>query len=401
MENFEYLIEQFRKKLSFITTQSIREIDNTIHWESRLIGIRGARGVGKTTLLLQHIKKYFFQNLSEVLYLSLDNLWFAQNSLVEAVDYFAKTGGKYLFLDEVHKYPQWSVILKNIYDDYPELHIVFTGSSLLEILQAKVDLSRRAVVYTMQGLSFREYLNLQTNTQFPQYSFEQIIHNHEQLSMDIVSKVRPLKYFDEYLRTGYYPFYLEGIEVYYGKLEETISLILDMELPLLRNIEIAYVPKLKQLLAIIAESAPFIPNILKLSERIGISRTTLLTYLQYLEEAKLIRRLYRQSTGISALQKPDKLFLENPNLMYLLGMENTNIGNVRETFLANQLGYGHHISFPETGDLRVDDKITIEVGGKNKTRKQIRDVPDSYVAADTLEYGVGTKIPLWLFGFLY
>jgi predicted AAA+ superfamily ATPase len=397
----ERLIENYRRKIAAIQVKFIRSIAGTIAWDARLVGLRGARGVGKTTLLLQHIKQVFDDNLNAALYVSLDNLWFAEHSLPELADTFVKRGGTHLFLDEVHNYPQWSQAIKNLYDDYPDLHIVFTGSSLLEILNARADLSRRAVVYTMQGLSFREFLNLQTGKDFTILPLKEILQNHAALSADIVSEIHPFQYFPTYLQTGYYPYFLEGLDAYALRLEETVQMILEMELPQLRHVDTAYVPKLRQLLSIISESAPFIPNISKLSDRIGLNRHTLLAYLQYLSDAKLTYSLYRDAHGISALQKPDKLYLENTNLMYLFRRKETDTGNIRETFLANQLSYAHKLEFSGSGDFFVDGQYTIEVGGKNKTRRQIQGVPDAYVAADNLEYGNDRKIPLWLFGFLY
>ncbi|MDR0877582.1 MAG: AAA family ATPase [Treponema sp.] len=396
----EELLEQSARRIARTDMGFIRSLAAQVQWKSRLIGIRGARGTGKTTLLLQHIKNTF-GDTNRVLYVSLDNLWFSRHSLQELADSFTKRGGTHLFLDEAHKYPQWAQVIKNLYDDYPDLSIAFTGSSLLEILNARADLSRRAVVYTMQGLSFREYLNLSAGTSFPVYTLEELLSQHEKLSADIVKTVKPFQYFPEYLKTGYYPYFMEGLDVYPMRLEETISMILEIELPLLRRVETAYIPKLKQLLSIISESAPFIPNISKLSERIGINRQTLLSYIRNLEEAHLTRSLFKQAQGISALQKPDKLFLENTNLMYLFKGSNWDTGNVRETFLANQLAYTHKIEFPPEGDFLVDGIHTIEVGGKRKTRKQLGEISNGYIASDDIEYGYDRKIPLWLFGFLY
>jgi predicted AAA+ superfamily ATPase len=293
-----------------------------------------------------------------------------------------------------------------LYDDYPELSIVFTGSSLLDILDARADLSRRAVVYTMRGLSFREYLAIGAGKQLDPYPLEDILDSHERIAAEIRDIIRPLQYFQNYLEGGYYPYFTEGLDTYPMRLDETVSMILELELPLLRNVEIAYVPKLKQLLGVISESAPFIPNISKLGERIGINRQTLLSYIHHLEEAHLTRNLYRDVRGIGILQKPDKIFLENTNLMYLLKGKRCEKGTVRETFLANQLGYEHVIELPATGDFLVDGKFLIEVGGKNKTSEQTGDTPQNkqgraFIAADDIEYGHANKIPLWLFGFLY
>jgi predicted AAA+ superfamily ATPase len=397
----EKLIEKYQQKITATKTQFVRSLMHDINWDARLIGIKGARGVGKTTLLLQYIKLHLSHQLQSSLYVSLDNIWFTENKLVDMVDLFVKKGGKYLFLDEVHKYPQWSIEIKNIYDDYPELKVVFTGSSLLEILKARGDLSRRAIVYTMQGLSFREYLNMQTGTTFKQYKLTEILQNHQQLSSDVVSKIKPLQYFLPYLQKGYYPFFNEQIDLYYQRVEEVINMILEVELPQLRNVDVAYARKLKQLMLIIAESAPFIPNISKLSERLGLNRQTLLSYLFYLDESHLSYSIYKDATGITQLQKPDKLFLENSNLMYTVTGASTDIGNVRETFFANQLCYKHLVEQSKESDFIIDGKYTFEIGGKTKRKKQIQDIPEAYIAADDIEFGFDNKIPLWLFGFLY
>jgi uncharacterized protein len=395
------LIEKFRRKIASVDMRFIRSAVSTIHWDARLVGIKGARGVGKTTLLLQHIKRTYADRLDSVLYVSLDDLWFAEHDLIEMVDTFVKTGGDVLYLDEVHKYPLWSSVIKNIYDDYPKLKIVFTGSSLLEIIDSRADLSRRAVVHTLQGLSFREYLNIRGLGPFSEINLQLIVTEHQSFVSDIVREVKPLKYFQQYLQSGYYPYFLEGIENYTIRLEETVLMVLEAELPYLRNIEVAYVRKLKRLLSIIAESAPFIPNITRMSDRIELNRQTLLAYLHYLEEAKLITSIYKTSRGLGALQKPDKIFLENTNLMYLSKNSKPDRGNLRETFLANQLSFEHELHYAESGDFLVDRRQTIEVGGKNKTGKQIQGLKDAYIAADDIEYGHGRKIPLWLFGFLY
>lgn len=397
----EQLIEKYRRKLAQTQTGFVRSIMSQINWDARLIGIKGSRGVGKTTLLLQYAKLYLADQIQWSLYASLDNIWFSDNKLTDLVDTFVKQGGKYLLLDEVHKYPQWSVEIKNIYDDYSELKVIFTGSSLLEILNARADLSRRAVIYTMQGLSFREYLNMELNTDFSVYSLKEIITNHQSLSQQIAARIKPLQYFIPYLSGGYYPFFNEQAELYHIRIEEVINLILEIELPQLRNVNIAYINKLKQLLLIIAQSAPFIPNISKLSERIGINRETLLTYIYYLNEAHLIFSVYKDANGISMLQKPDKLFLENSNLMFTMRSSSVNTGNVRETFFVNQLKYKHQVEISEKSDFIVDNFFTFEIGGKSKKQRQIIDLENAFIAADDIEYGYHNKIPLWLFGFIY
>jgi len=396
----DILFEKSLKKMEGISLHFIRSIMTDIQWANRLIGIKGSRGVGKTTLLLQYMKQVLPKDTS-TLYVSLDNIWFSEHRLIELIDGFVKRGGKYLLVDEVHKYANWSQELKNAYDDYPELQIVFTGSSLLEILNARADLSRRAVVYSMQGLSFREYLNMLLSENFPVYSLQEIISNHINISTEILKKIKPLQYFNLYLKKGYYPFTFEMKDLYYNQLEEVINLILEIELPLLRGVEISYMSKLKQLLLIIAESTPFTPNVHKLSVNIGINRATLLSYLHYLKETNLTKHLYKDSSGISKLQKPDKIFLENTNLAYLLAVKHTNIGNMRECFFFNQLDYRHKVEYSEQGDFLIDKEYIFEIGGKSKGYKQIKSLANSYIAADEIEYGVGNKIPLWMFGFLY
>ena len=397
----EKLIELYRKKISATQIDFTRNYEYEINWNARLICIRGARGVGKSTLLLQHIKRTFSDNLSKALYVSLDNLYFTEHTLIELAEEFFKKGGTHLFLDEVHKYPDWSRTIKNLYDDYLELNVVITGSSLLEILNARADLSRRALTYEMQGLSFREYLILKAKESFPIYSLGEILSQNENLSAEIVSKIKPFMYFEDYLKTGYYPFFLEGEDDYYNRLNETINMILDVELPILRGMEISCIPKIKKLLSVIGRSAPFIPNVTELASKVGIARQTLLSYFKYLDESKLIGELFKETRGLGALEKPDKILLENTNLMYLFDDEKTDIGNIRKTFVFNQLKKAHKIQFSVESDFLVDGKYTFEVGGKNKKRAQIKEIENSYIIADNIEYGTDRRIPIWLLGFLY
>ncbi len=283
---------------------------------------------------------------------------------------FECQGGEYLFLDEVHKYSGWAQELKNIYDNYPTLKIVFTGSSLLEILNARADLSRRAVVYTMQGFSFREYIGVETGVNFDKLSLEQIIDNHTEKAQKINEEIKPFQYFDQYLKHGYYPFYLKQPDLYEMRLGEVVNMILEIELPLLRNVDLAYVAKVKQLLVIIAKSVPFVPNVSKLSDKIGINRATLLSYLHHLDEIGLTQNLFKNAHGISKLQKPSKIHLDNTNLIYLLARENANKGNLRETFFSNQLTYSHTLKYTDKGDFLVDDKFTFEIGEKEKIKSK-------------------------------
>ncbi|MBP5707005.1 MAG: AAA family ATPase [Spirochaetales bacterium] len=397
----ETLIQLYRKKIALTDTSFIRSLEHEINWSARLICIRGARGTGKTTMMLQHIKLHFEDDLSKALYVSLDNLYFSSHSLLETAAEFARRGGTHLFLDEVHKYPDWSQIITNLYDDYPELSVVYTGSSLLEILNARADLSRRALVYEMQGLSFREYIAMKEHIILPSYSLEQILSENEKISSEIVSQIKPFAYFENYLRFGYYPFFMEGEDDYYSRLNESVNMTLEIELPLLRNVEIGYVAKIKRLLGIIGSSVPFIPNVTELASLLGIARQTLLTYFQYLADGKLIALLYKDSRGLNALSKPDKILLDNPNIMFLLSQDKADKGSVRESFVRSQLSYHHKVMFSENSDFFVDDTWTFEVGGRNKKRTQIEHISNSYIIADDIEYGTDRRIPIWLLGFMY
>lgn len=394
------IFEKHQRKIEHTSLDFVRSAMQSMNWKARLIGIKGPRGVGKTTLMLQYIKKNLAADRS-ALYVSLDNIWFAENTLTSLTDQFVKQGGKYLFLDEVHKYPNWSQELKNIYDDNPQLKIVFTGSSLLEILNARADLSRRAIVYSMQGLSYREYLQLEHGIELPAVSLEQILSDHVSIAKKVNSKLRPLQFFGDYLVHGYYPFYKEVRDLYHQRLEEVVNMTLEIELPILRKVEISYVPKLKQLLQIISESVPFIPNVSKLSERIGINRNTFITYLFFLQQAHIIRNLYRDAKGVTQLQKPDKIYLDNTNFQFALSPNNVKVGNLRETFFANQVAHAHTVEYVDQGDFLVNHKWTFEIGGNSKDNKQIRKTKNSFIAADNIEYGNGNKIPLWMFGMMY
>jgi hypothetical protein len=397
----EDLFRKYIQKVQQVDTNYIRSFISEVNWNARLIGIKGARGVGKTTLLLQYIKLNFSKNVEEALYVSLDSFAFKEKTLVGLADEFVRNGGKYLFLDEVHKYANWAQELKNIYDDHADLKVVFTGSSLLEILNSRADLSRRAIVYHMQGLSFREYLALETGEKFDTIALEDLLKDHLKIANAITSKVKPFRYFERYLKQGYYPFYKEEPALYEQRIEEVINMMLEIELPLLRGVDIGLVSKIKQLLAIISESVPFIPNVATLSQKMGMHRTTLMTYLHYLGEVGLTINLQKEAKGSVRLQKPAKIYLENTNLMFTLSPSNTNIGNARETFFANQVGYKNKLSYHEKTDFLVNNQYAFEIGGKDKSKKQLVGVANAFIAADAIEVGYQNKIPLWLFGFLY
>jgi predicted AAA+ superfamily ATPase len=397
----EELFNRYQRISQKIQTDFVRSFMQEVNWNARLIGIKGARGVGKTTLLLQCLKINFTDNRALTLYVSLDSFAFRGKTLLGLADEFVRNGGKHLFLDEVHKYPNWAQELKNIYDDYSELQIVFTGSSLLEILNSRADLSRRVVIYHMQGLSFREYIMLETGIYFAPLTLESILKDHLNLAGLINAKIKVFPHFEKYLKQGYYPFYREELDLYEHRVEEVINMMLEIELPLLRGIDVGLVPKIKELLAIISASVPFVPNIVNLSKKIEIHRTTLMSYLFYLQELGLTFHLIKEATGSVRLQKPAKIYLENTNLMLVLSSFSANKGNVRETFFANQVGYKHKISFHEKTDFLVNNTYAFEIGGKDKSKKQISGMENAYIVSDEIEFGYQNKIPIWLFGFLY
>lgn len=396
----DQLFELYFQKIRETSLDFIRPMISVLEDEEGLLGIKGPRGVGKTTLLLQFLKQIDTEQKGEYLYASLDNIWFLNNKVYDLADMFVKRGGKFLALDEVHKYPNWSQELKNIHDDFTKLKVVFTGSSLLQILNARADLSRRAVVYDMQGLSFREYLILETGIHFPEFNLNQILKTHIECSSSVLEKIKPFVHFQTYLKHGYYPFYLQSKKNYHAKLDAVINMILEIELPMLRQTDISYARKMKQLLLILAESSPFVPNLTKMAERIGINRKTLLLYIHYLEEAKLIISVHKDSKGITRLQKPDKILPDNTNLSLLLS-PSSDIGSLRETFFSNQLSYKHQITYPEKGVFLIDDQFLFEIVGKSKSAKQIEGTANAFRVLDEIEFGNNNTIPLWLFGFLY
>ena len=380
----------------------VRPIISQVHWNQRMVSIRGARGVGKTTLLLQYIKQNYGDNPSEAIYVSLDNLYFSRHTFLDFVNEFYKMGGKHIFADEVHKYQGWSQELKNAYDAYPDVRFVITGSSVLNILNSDADLSRRCINYTMQGLSFREYLQLCEGLSFDAVSLPELLDSPETLCAAVNDKCRPLAYFDRYLKTGYYPFVLEGAEDYYERISNVVNLILEIELPQLCGVDVSNIRKLKSLLAVLASEYPMQIDMKKLSAMAEMSRTTLLAYLQYLQRAKLINLLYSGDPSLKKMQRPDKIYMENSNLMEALSLNDVNEGTRREAFFVNQLTYQHRVEYASSqADFLVDGKYTFEVGGKSKDGKQIAEIENSYIASDGIEYSFGRKIPLWCFGFLY
>ena len=396
----EELYEDFNRLIEATKLDFERYLYSEIDWEDRLIGIVGPRGTGKTTLMLQHIKRHFTQR-KKALYISLDNIWFIKSGLKPTVHEFYSMGGTHIFIDEVHRYPNWAIEIKNIYDSYPDLHIVFTGSSILEIYKSNADLSRRAITYHLYGLSFREFLKLEFNYVAPVLSLNDIIKNHIEITSKICSEIKIIPSFRAYLEYGYYPFFKEGVKRYSMRLRNVVNIILESDLPAVEKIEYASIYKLRKMLMIVSSLVPYTPNLSTLSIQLEINRATVMKYFIYLQKAGLVRMLLADQKGMNLMNKPEKLFLDNSNLIHALAPENYNTGNVRETFFMNQLSLKHNVSAATKGDFLIDGIYIFEVGGISKTFKQIKDLPESYIAKDDLETGYGNNIPLWLFGLLY
>lgn len=386
------LYQKYLTILEHTNTNFKRYLFDRIAWESKMIGIVGARGVGKTTLLLQYIKEKL--NPQKALYVSVDDLYFSENSLFSLADEFYKNAGEYLFIDEIHKYENWSQELKNIYDTFPSLKVVFTGSSVLDILKGSSDLSRRAIMYTMKGLSFREYLNFFHQQKIDVFSLEQILKNEVRLT-DIK---HPLPLFKAYLKNGYYPFSQEN--EFAIRLGQIVVQTLETDIPQYANLTVSTSRKLKRLLTIIAESVPFKPNFSKIAKILGVSRSSLDDYFFYMEKAGLIAQLRNETGGIRGLGKVNKVYLENTNLIFNLTANTSNIGNIRETFFFNQTSIKQEVIASKDTDFIIG-KNAFEIGGKNKSKKQIETIENAFVVKDDIEYGYLNVIPLWTFGLNY
>ena len=399
----ESLIRRHINRMQTVSLDFVRSLMDEIDWNERLLMIKGQKGVGKTTLMTQRIMQMFGPtNTTEVLYVSLDNIYFGTHKLLDFIEQFHAQGGKYLFMDEVHKYKGWSLEVKNAYDEFTDLHMVLSGSSLINLSDGEADLSRRCISYTMLGLSFREYLQMFHQKAFRRRTLQEILTNGNSICAEVNAQVRPLPLFSEYLRYGYYPFLKESQSNYYVRIENIVNTTIEVELPQLRKLDIGNIRKIKSLLGILSSNVPYALDTVKLSKMAELSRTTLLQYLQNLSEARLIQLLYSDVTNVKRLQKPDKIYMENPNMLHALATTQVNEGTEREVFFINQLSAKHIVEYSKTSaDFTIDHQYTIEVGGQSKDGKQIAGVTNGYIASADEEYVLGNKIPLWLFGFLY
>lgn len=395
----ETLRRQYFSLLKHTNTEHIRNLYHNISWGTRLVGIKGARGVGKTTMMLQRIK-LAFADLSKALYVSLDDIWFSSHTLLDLAAQAEAEGVTHLFIDEVHRLPGWERQIKNIYDFYPAMNVVFTGSSLLEIDHSIVDLSRRCLMYSLPGLSFREFLDFQ-GMKFNQLTLSEILYEHPQKVPEITDSIDILKLFGSYLRHGFYPFYTTESEVdYHTRVNNMVASVIDYDIPAVENVEYATLLKAKQLVNIIASQTPSPLNAKLTAELMGVTKNQFIKILSLLERSQILRLLYyKVERNPKSMAKPQKVLFDNPSILYATGYADK--GKIRESFLASMIAYSHEIAYPKEGDLLVDGRYLFEVGGSKKGFNQIKDIPDSFVAADDIEYGFGNKIPLWLFGFLY
>jgi len=397
----ETLLKTHYNRIKQTDNEFVRYLLSKINWNNRFFAVVGARGTGKTTMLLQYIKQNL--NPDKTFYTSLDDLYFSTTRLLDVVLQLHQEGITHFFIDEVHKYPYetWAQELKNIYDGFPEVKVVFSGSSILNIYKGNADLSRRAIHYELFGLSFREFLEFEGILKIQPVSLEELLKNHISIASEIVHKIKILPLFRQYLRFGYFPYFKEDLSSYPTRLLNTVSAVLETDLPAAEKKEFASVQKLKRLLKIISTMTPFTPNMAELGRLVEMQRTNLPKSLHLLERAKLLNLLRGIDKSPDDLCKPSKIFLNNPNLAFALSENNPNEGNLRETFFFNQLNVVSKVCAATKGDFMINDKYIFEIGGKGKGFSQIAGVQNSYIAADNIEIGFGNKIPLWLFGMLY
>ena len=399
----------FRKSdrlLANTQTEIIRDKMNEIHWNAQLVTIMGAKGVGKSTLIKQYLKENYRLGDRHILYCSADTVDFSMRTLVGLAEEFSIHGGELLAIDEIHKYKSgttdWSREIKEIHELYPDLKLIVSGSSLLRLREGDADLSRRAVKYTMPGLSFRESLRFYHGLEFKRWALEDILAHPYDLWQEVSSKCKPVVLFKEYLEKGYYPFLLEGEGEYYTKIEQVVNYIIEAELPQICKVDVANVRKLQALIALICSEVPFELNANKIAAAIEIGRDTVVEYLKYLGDAKVLNLLYSDKKKIGKLSKPDKVYLENPNILYALTPTKAEIGTLRETFAICSLSESHTVEYGKAqDDFKVDGKYTFEIGGRSKGFSQIAGVENSYIFADDWDMPDGAKLPLWMLGFLY
>ncbi|MGL4632349.1 MAG: ATP-binding protein [Leadbetterella sp.] len=374
-----------------------RYLYDEIDFENRLIILTGCRGVGKSTLLRQYLK-----SKEKPLYLTLDHIYFSSHTLLDCLEEFYDLGYRTIGLDEVHKYPDWSIELKNAYDILPGLQLLVTSSSALKIIKGVGDLSRRASVYRLKGMSFREYLEYEHRLILPTIALEDLITTHVSIAEDLLSLYGSIpKWFKNYLKKGYYPFYKEAGKVYNEKLMAVVNQVLEVDLPAIFNLDYTAVRQMKRLYSLLSDLAPYSPNIKKMADQLGISRNRVLEFVDYLDSADLLNTLSLPQKSDSILTKPDKIFLENTNLIAAFSMEEGNLGTMRETFFRSAMGVKNKIYSPAKGDFMVDSRYVFEVGGKNKSTHQIHDMPNAHLVKDDIRIGYGSTIPLWVFGFVY
>ena len=372
-----------------------RELLDEINWDDRIIGIKGFRGVGKTTFLIDLVKEKFL-NDKTCLYVNLNNFYFAKRKIISFADEFYKTGGKTLLLDQIHKYPDWASELRSCYDNFPELKIIFSASPVLRVLEANNQLNEIAKIYHLEGLSFREYLNYQSNMNFRRYSIQEIVSNHIKIAQEITQDIKPLAFFNDYLKEGFYPYFLNNNGFYNETLLKHINLALEIDVTYLNQIDLQYLPKLRKLLQIIASQVPFSPNVSKISADVQTSRATIMNYLRYMKNARIINMLFTNGNE-DEIKKPDLVYLHNTNLMYAIDPGNISSKSLRQTFFYNQVGYQNQIKSSGKADFKVADKYHFSVGGKYSVPAEV----GYFAAADMIEVGNENVIPLWLFGFLY
>ena len=400
------LYRKSNRLLANTSTDIVREKMDEIHWNAPLISIIGAKGVGKSTLIKQYLKQHFEPSDRRMLYCSADTVDFSTRTLVGLAEEFTIGGGELLVIDEIHKYKpgttNWSREIKEIYELFPSLKMIVSGSSLLRLKEGDADLSRRAVKYTLPGLSFREALRFYHGLSFPIWTLDDILAHPYDLWQTVSKKCKPVALFKEYLEKGYYPFLLEGEGEYHTKIEQVVNYIIETELPLICKVDVANVRKLQALVSMICSETPFELNANRIAAALEIGRDTVVEYLKYLGDAKVLNLLYSGTKKVGKLSKPDKVYLENPNIMYALAPTKVEIGTLREVFAVGSLSVSHTVEYGKAqGDFKIDGRYTFEIGGRNKNFTQIAGVKDSYIFADDWDMPDGAKLPLWMLGFLY